>query len=903
MGATYVDSVGREARFLEPEQITVDAAGNALVIDAGGRMIRKVTPEGVVTTYAGKYGVSGIEDGPLSEVAFTALRGFAFDPTGTLYLSDRHKIRKITPDGEVVHVAGSYIGESGYVNATGGAARFTDPGGLAVDSSGNLFVIHRNNIRKITRFGVVTTFAGPGADESSGMVDGTGSAARFYNPSGIVIGMDGNLYVADNSNYAIRKITPGGVVSTLAGSPARESGHLDGTGHAARFSGISGLALDRDGNLVVISNQTVRRVTMSGEVATIAGSPGVEGDTDGPGSEARFSGLQGVAVGIGGEILVTEYGNRTVRRISSTGEVSTLAGFTAKAGNRDGTGSDARFLSPNGMALDLAGNLWVTDTSNHTIRKVTPAGMVTTVAGLVGVEGDVNGTGSQAGFRSPTHLTRDLSGNFLITDWRNHQIRKMTPAGVVTNYAGAPGVASYQDGTGVAARFSTPGDSVLDPQGNLFVTDRDFHTIRKITPDRVVTTVAGLRGQSGSYDGHIANTNPNSRPTFRNPGAIAMTPNGNLYVADTGNYTVRQITPAGFVNTIAGQAGTGARVDGPGDTARFSSPSAIVADADGNLLVADGPVLRKITLLPSPVVSTVAGNTSTLAGDSGMGSSVYFESINGIALGPPGTLYLSTSRLAIYKGSAPFRKIAVEQPVTNGLVSGGAGVDFGTVSPGLSVSKTFLIRNSGTQVIVLSGVTKSGEDAVQFTLDTSTVPPMLAAGASAIFSVTFSPSGSGGRSAQVQVGSDDPETPSFGIVLTGTGAGATPADPLVLWREEHFGTPDNTGDAADYADPDGDGWCNADEFASGTCPTDPASMLKVTAMAASGSDYVLTFPTVEGRRYSVEWTDGLAGDGWHPVLTNGTPATGITGTGEPMNLTDTDGAGKVKRFYRISVTR
>lgn len=896
-GATYVDSVGREARFLNPEHITVDVAGNALVVDNDGRTIRKVTPDGVVTHYAGKYGIRGLEDGPLAEVPFQSLRGLFCDPTGTIYLSDSAKIRRITTDGEVVHLAGSYWADKGYVNATGGSARFSLPGALVADSSGNVFVVDSNSIRTITRFGAVTTLAGPGSSDTPGMVDGTGTNARFYSPSGIVIGPDGNLYVADSLNYAIRKITPGGLVTTLAGSPSRQSGHVDGTGSTARFHAISGMALDRDGNLVVNSGVTVRRVTLAGEVTTVAGSPSQSGEADGTGSEARFSGLDGIAVGRDGEILVTESGNLTVRRISPSGVVTTLAGFTAKAGNRDGTGLDARFLSPGGMAADPAGNLWVTDTDNHTIRKVTSTGVVTTVAGLVGVEGDANGTGSEAGFRYPAFITRDLSGNFLISDSMNHQIRKMTPEGAVTAHAGAPGASGTPDGTGPAAKLNYPGGTVLDLQGNLLVADTNNHAIRRITPNRVVTTVSGIKGSRGSN-----NAGPGST-YFSSPGAVAITANGNIYVADTDNRIIRQITPAGIASTIAGEVGTAARVDGPGLAARFINPEFIVATADGSLLVADGPVLRKITFTPSASVSTVAGSTSNAAGDSGIGSSVYFGSIRGITLGPPGTVYLSTERHTIFKGTSPFRKIAVEQPVTNGLVSGGAAIDFGVVSPGQSVSKVFLIRNSGTQVITLSGVAKFGNDEAQFSMDASTLPPTLAAGGSAIFTVTFAPSGSGSRSAQIQVGSDDAATPSFSIALAGAGAETTPVDPLAVWREEHFGSPDNSGSAADDADPDCDGWTNADEFISGTCPTDSGSTLRITSMVASGSDNVVTFPTVTGRLYAVEWTEMLDGDGWQPVLTSGVPATGIPGTGEPVQVTDTGGAGQSKRFYRICVTR
>ena len=218
------------------------------------------------------------------------------------------------------------------------------------------------------------------------------------------------------------------------------------------------------------------------------------------------------------------------------------------------------------MAVDGSGNVYVADTDNNTIRKITPAGVVTTLAGTAGVPGSADGTGSAAQFNYPGGVAVDGSGNVYVADIDNNTIRKITPAGVVTTLAGTAGVHGSADGTGSAAQFYDPHGVAVDGSGNVYVADTDNNTIRKITPAGVVTTLAGTAGVYGSADG------TGSAAQFNYPAGVAVDGSGNVYVADTYNDTIRQITPAGVVTTLAGTAGMPGSADGTGSAARFYYP-------------------------------------------------------------------------------------------------------------------------------------------------------------------------------------------------------------------------------------------------------------------------------------------------------------------------------------------
>jgi sugar lactone lactonase YvrE len=298
-------------------------------------------------------------------------------------------------------------------------------------------------------------------------------------------------------------------------------------------------------------NGVVRRITPAGTTSTL------------PAPTGGFAAPVGLAVDPQGNVYVALVGNNTISKITAAGVVSTFAGTGPTPGHSDGTGASASFFSPEGLAFDAAGNLYVADTGNHTIRKITPAGAVTTLAGSPEVLGNADGTGDNARFREPTGVATDGAGNVFVADWGNNAIRKITPAGAVTTVAGLPTVDGSDDGVGTNARFWLPAGVTVDAAGNIFVTDSHNQTVRKITPDGTVSTIAGLPEARGSAAGQ------GDRVRFNHPQGIALDATGTLYVTNssgTGNTVVKGVIAGRPAITTQPQAVTATA----GGTAQFS---------------------------------------------------------------------------------------------------------------------------------------------------------------------------------------------------------------------------------------------------------------------------------------------------------------------------------------------
>ena len=316
-------------------------------------------------------------------------------------------------DDIVTTLAGS--GVSGFNDATGTAAQFNFHENVAVGASGIVYVGDTNNnrVRAIASNGAVSTVAG----SVQGSTNANGTSAQFYYPAGVAVDSSGTVYVADRNNHRIRKIAPNGDVTTLAGSSA---GFANGTGVAAQFNSPSSVAVDDSGNVYVAdsSNNRIRKITSTGVVTTLAGS-GTAGASDGTGTGAQFSWPFGVAVDKFGVVYVSDQNNHRIRTISATGVVGTLAGSTV--GSANGTGAAAQFNFPSGIAVDTSGTVYVADTSNNRIREITSAGVVTTMAGST--QGYLDGVGSVALFNRPSGVAVNGSGTVYVGDTWNHRIR------------------------------------------------------------------------------------------------------------------------------------------------------------------------------------------------------------------------------------------------------------------------------------------------------------------------------------------------------------------------------------------------------------------------------------------------------------------------------------------------
>lgn len=594
-------------------------------------------------------------------------------------------------NGSLTLLAGN-IGGAGNINGTANAARFRYPSAVVADSTGNLYVADTANyvIRKISSTGGVTNFAG--ISGSSAYVDGSASIAQFSNPLAISIDGAGNLYVADGIGVdasgkpignTIRKITPSGTVSTLAG----QSGVLlaaDGIGTAAGFEGVVSILADSSGNVYVADTHSVRKVTVSGQVTTLAGAAQQVGNNDGQGSTARFSSLHGIAMDNSGNLYVSDYydqslpggggGNKlsyggTIRKINTNGVVSTFAGTAGVRGNADGQAASAQFRMPAAMTSDTQGNLYVMDRNGQSgslLRKVSVNAVVTTVLGNnLSTSGATDGSAGIAQFSAgflPAGISFDSGGSLYIPDSGNHTIRKLDGTGMVTTVAGAAALSGSVDAAGANARFTTPSSLAVDSGGGVNVADAG-NSIRKIMAGGTAYTLAGNAYQSGYLDGL------GTYALFSRPVGVTLDIVGNLYVADRYNSLIRRIDANLNVTTFAGSPGISGFIDGTGAAAQFYGLSAITSDAQQNLYVVDGNAIRKITA--AAVVTTLAG-TNASSGSQGAGSTdgsgslARFNWPAGIASDAGGTLYVADTN------NNTIRKISTSGVVST--IAGKAGV-------------------------------------------------------------------------------------------------------------------------------------------------------------------------------------------------------------------------------------
>ena len=582
--AGSTDGVGSAARFTGIFGLAIDRFHNVYVADSSLHNIRKIAPNGTVTTFAGLAGSSGSSDGTGTAARFNSPTGLAVGPDDSIYVADvnNHRIRRITPAGVVTTVAG---GTGGFLDGTGTGARFYYPSGIAIDPSGNFWISdwQNNAIRKMTPSFVVTTVVGEGG-ASIGFIDGTRPTARLYYPYTIAAAPNGDVYVA-GSEDSIRRVS-GNTITTITGV-SNPAASIDGTGAAARFTNPEFVLADSAGNVYVTSGGAcVRRVSPSGVVTTVLGSCSSAGFTNANGTSARFRFVHGMRFGPGGNLYIVDTGstgNNAIRMMNATGDVTTWASGSALAGARD-------------IVFDAAGNAYVTDVTSHLIRRidgVTKA--ITTFAGT-GSPGNADGTGTSASFNEPWGLAVDGSGSLYVSERQGYRIRKVTtPGAVVTRIAGTSS-AGCVDATGSSARFSILGGIAFGPSGDLYIAEDWNSTIRRLNVTTgVVTTVAGKCSQAGAQDGIGTDA------TFHSAYSLTFDPSGRMFVADFFNRCIRVGLPLiGDLATIdspTGAAGLPRQLDTAPQTATSWNWNVVRRPA-GSRTTISSPALRNPTATP-----------------------------------------------------------------------------------------------------------------------------------------------------------------------------------------------------------------------------------------------------------------------------------------------------------------
>ena len=667
-----------------------DAAGNL------GRATMNVAsaPESVLTTVAGTgQRGSGSDGGPAVLTPITRPIRIDFDGAGNLYLtdSDNDVIRKVAPQGVISTVAGK-PGQFGFSGDGGPAtnALLNFPIGVAVDGAGNIYICDNDNnrIRKVTAAtGVISTIAGNGMAGFGGD-GGPATAAQFNEPQNVAVDKDGNLYIADTNNHRIRKVNAGnGIISTVAGNGSPGFDGDGGPATAAQLAGPLNVSVDKDGNLIICDtgNDRVRKVTAAdGKITTIAGK-GVRGfgGDGGPATDALLFAPIGAIVDQAGALYFSDRGNHRVRKVSAGANIiTTIAGLGAAGFNGEGLASLASALNaPTGLAIDPAGNLYVGDRDNFRVRKLnqsvmndstpptvtitapTSAAIFLTTSGSLNLSGaatdnvgvfqvrwsnDRGGGGVALGAASwgVQNITL-LAGlnNITVTAWDTNGASGQASLAVMFNaarigsgFAGTGSPGDSGDGAAAIAARLSPFGLAVDASGNLLVSDDEAHRVRRITPGGTISAFAGSGALGASGDGAEATT-----AAMNVPQDIVVDAAGAVYISDSNNHRVRRVAPNGVITTYAGTGELGFSGDGgPATQARLFSPAGLALDSAGNLYIADSfnSRVRKVNA-STRVITTVAGNGLVgFSGDGGQATAATFKLPFGVAVDKNGALYI-----------------------------------------------------------------------------------------------------------------------------------------------------------------------------------------------------------------------------------------------------------------------
>lgn len=663
-----LDATRAEARYRNPTGMVVDKNQNLYISDFGNHTIRKISLNGTVTTIAGVAGTAGFLDGPSGTSLLNNPRGLGILSNGNIIIADslNHSIRMLTPTGNLTTIANA-LGTPG--NSLGNTAQYNTPRGIAVNSKDDIYVTDTNNhtikILRNTPGGWVTFFGAGGGmvGGTPGAINGLIGVATFNSPSGIAIDGNDNIYICDTGNNKIRVIN-GDIVSDFAGAPGvSPAGDTDGVGDAARFNNPIDICFDKYQNLYVAdrANLIFRKITPERIVTTFAGRAGVPGSSMGVGGNSLFHTPEGIAIDLDKHILYTSdgMGSHTIRRtkLCDCDCVTTFVGDRNKPGDNAGESEIGYRMSlsgPVGSATDSLGNLYITSWAGHVIYKITPTGVTSVFAGSLNIPGGVNGTGTAARFNFPHSIVIDADNNLYVTDTRNHCVRQITPAGVVSVYAGGIGVAGDAVGTRLNSRFNNPrGIAILNSvAGNgtleLVVADNGNHKVKNIsrlvilgaTIQDNVQDIAGT-GAPGLVDGLL--TLPVPVPPgavlgqLQNPYSICVDSKKRIYVGNECN--IRRIdTVANSLDIFVGSSTCNqGYVDGVGTDARFTSILGLTIDKTNCIYAAENNHIRKIT--PEGVVTTYSGGVADYK--DGATSIALFDRCANLTFDKSNTLYIS----------------------------------------------------------------------------------------------------------------------------------------------------------------------------------------------------------------------------------------------------------------------
>ena len=709
----------------QPNRTATDSAGN--IYFSAANTIFRMSTAGVLTVVAGssRAGFSG-DGGPAVRAQLYNPQGIAFDGAGNMYIADagNNRVRIVSAQGIINTFAGN-----GQISAGGSPSAFNDggpatnaylhlPSGVSVDRSGNVYIADTsdNLIRKVATDGIITSVAGNSFPSYSGN-GGQAVNAELNKPGDVLVDSSGNLLIADTSNGVVRKVATDGIISTIAGTGAVGSAGDGQQANTASITGPLALALDSAGNLYIMETNRVRKVDTRGIITTVAGNGTAGFSGDGSAADrAQLNYATGVAVDSANNLYIADSLNLRLRKVTG-GNISTVAGNGKLAYSGDGgPATSAQMNSPQGTAVDAAGNIYVAETDNQIVRRIAANGGITTFAGngTPGFGGD-GGAAASAQLNSPVGVAVDAAGNVYIADSQNARVRRVAPNGTISTVAGN-GTQGFggDGGAATSAQLYTPTGVGLDAAGNLYIADFNNNRVRRVSTSGTITTVAGNGNSGFSGDG-----GPATSAQLNLPRSVALDTTGTLYIADSGNNRIRQVSPNGQISTFAGngQSGSGGPESGPAIQARLGNVAGVAVDATGNVYLADGASrIRKV--YAGGFISTIAGSGQTgYSGDGGPALSAQLAVPSGIAVDAAGNAYIGdTANNAVRALQAAGFALTISS-VTNGASNLGGAIAPGEVvviygsglGPATPVQGT--ANAAGIVPATLGGVTVSFNDA------------------------------------------------------------------------------------------------------------------------------------------------------------------------------------------------
>jgi uncharacterized protein (TIGR03437 family) len=694
---------------------------------SAGNSVYKLDSAGSMTLIAGnsRAGFSG-DGGQAINAQLNSPGGMAFDKAGNLYIADtlNNRVRVVNPQGVINTFAGN--GGTGVPGFWGDGGVATDaqihaPVAVAVDSSGNVYVVASadNTIRKVDVNGIISIFAGEGYRGYYGNVNtaagiaGQANVAGITTPQDMWINTDGTVLIADTGNASIRKVATDGTITTICGT-GNTAAIAQGDDVATKLAMIApfGVTVDSSGNIYIAEYGTnrIRKVDSSGKITTAIGdgNQGFAGD-GGPANKVEMSGPTAVAVDSSGNIYFADSRNNRIRKLAG-GNVTTIVGNGLVSYSGDGgPATRAQLNAPQGVAVDAVGILYVADTSNNVVRKVAANGSISNFAGNASPGSNSDGSAAtSAQLNGPQGVAVDGSGNVFIADTLNNKIRKVATNGNISTF-------------GSSANLVAPYGVATDAAGNVYVAEFGGNRVRKISADGgTVTTIAGNGNQGYSGDGG----NP-ATAMLNAPKGVAVDSVGNIYIADSANNRVRKVSSNGSgglrIDTIAGNGLGGFDSDGvPATSTSVGNPTAIALDNIGNLYIADGSLrVRKVFL--SGIITTIAGNaTRGYTGEGGVATTATLNGPSALAINVAGNVFVADTGNNAVRVLAP-----TGGGITATAVVNGASNQQGAISPG--------------EVIVIYGSGIGPSNLTTFTLNSNGLVPTTTGGTSVFFNGSPAP--------------------------------------------------------------------------------------------------------------------------------------------------------------------